>query len=248
MAGSIVFQQQAAAAVRAIPIAPDRRSTPTVYGRGGGTAEVGADIRNWIGSIRCRGGRATLRSAAGGIARAVDCSARSVATYWPGLRSALIEHGITHPAAIIAAIATVRVEAPTFEPIDEYGGPDYWARYEGRRDLGNTQTGDGIRYHGRGFIQLTGRATYRRTPPSSACRWRMTGPGARRGGRRKDFARYFSDRDVHVAAEAADWVAVRRKVNGGTNGLDHLLALRRAFATPCRHEPVEASTLSSPRT
>ena len=39
------------------------------------------------------------------------------------------------------------------------------AAYEGRRDLGNTQSGDGVRFKGRGYIQLTGRANYTKFGP-----------------------------------------------------------------------------------
>jgi hypothetical protein len=52
------------------------------------------------------------------IAACIHCDTATVERYWPPLRAALVEHGITEPAGIIAAIATVRVEAPTFEQID----------------------------------------------------------------------------------------------------------------------------------
>src|SRR5215831_4416553 len=222
MAAPIVFQQQAAAARRSAP-APRPAAAPALLAAAAAPPPPHVATTH---DVRADATELAFDPAPAAIASAVDCSARSVATYWPGVRAALIEHGITRPAGLIAAIATLRVEAPTFEPIDEYGGPEYWARYEGRLDLGNTEPGDGIRYHGRGFIQLTGRANYRsyaaklgvplEDDPDLALDPQVSA---------RVFARYFSDRDVHVAAEAGDWTAVRRKVNGGTNGLDHLLRL-----------------------
>lgn len=69
------------------------------------------------------------------------------------------------------ALATAYLEtARTMRPIKEYGSDSYFNdRYgpEGRkpalaRQLGNTQRGDGARFCGRGYVQLTGRTNYKR--------------------------------------------------------------------------------------
>lgn len=84
--------------------------------------------------------------------------------------------------------------------------------YGGR--LGNTEPGDGWRYRGGGLIQTTGRTNYRlagyeENPDDLRCM-----PGA------LDAALvYWMSNDCNRFADRGDLTGLRRRINGGTNGL-----------------------------
>lgn len=105
--------------------------------------------------------------------------------------------------------------------------------YEGRRDLGNTQTGDGVRFKGRGYIQLTGRANYGvfsqfigedcvAQPELVANKYPLASA-----------AFFFNRNKLWTICDqgATDDVVtkVSKRVNGGTNGLADRLAKFRVY-------------------
>lgn len=127
-----------------------------------------------------------------------------------------------HDEVMKCAMATCRVEGDYrpenfFKPIREFASG---AAYEGRIDLGNTQPGDGVRYVGRGLIQITGRNNYRKygieNNPEKALELEKSA---------EILARYFVDRGVDIASIQKDREKVRRLVNGGTNGLPQFLKI-----------------------
>ena len=156
------------------------------------------------------------------VADILKCPLKDVQTYLPEVLAGLEEKKILDKLTLIAAIATIGVETGGFRTINEYGNAKYFTKmYEGRKDLGNTQPGDGARYHGRGFIQITGRANYRdygqkiglgstlEKNPELALKPKIAA---------QILACYFLDRKVYQAARDGDWRKVRRLVNGGYNG------------------------------
>jgi hypothetical protein len=69
--------------------------------------------------------------------------------------------GIVDKAHIAYILATSEHESKAGKFMTELWGPTpAQRRYEGRQDLGNTQRGDGFRFRGRGYVQITGRTNY----------------------------------------------------------------------------------------
>jgi len=130
------------------------------------------------------------------------------------------EHAVATRLRICHFLAQAAHETDGFRTLEEYGGPAYFIRYEGRRDLGNIQAGDGIRYHGRGIFQLTGRANYRRFGGVLGIDLEREPERAKEPetSLRVAFA-YWSERAINAAADADDVERVTKLINGGRNGL-----------------------------
>lgn len=89
-----------------------------------------------------------------------------------------------------------------------YGGA--W----GKKNLGNTEPGDGWKYRGGGMMQTTGRENYRKMGFENnpeALREPVTAF--------KTAVREWRNRGCNELADKDDVVAVRKKINGGSNGL-----------------------------
>jgi len=105
------------------------------------------------------------------------------------------------------------------------------AAYEGRRDLGNNRPGDGRRFKGRTYIQITGRTNYTAVSkalgvdflenPELLSKPVYAAMGA---------AWWWRSHGCNAIADTGDFLAVTRRVNGGTNGL----ADRRAYYARAR--------------
>jgi len=150
----------------------------------------------------------------------MKCKLEEAVKNLPCITEALSKRNILNRLNFIAALGTIKIGTGGFSPISEYGGDDYFhSLYEWREDLGNTQKGDGVRYKGRGFVQITGRANYAyfgakleiplEQNPNLALRPDIAA---------EILAEYFLDRRISQAANMHDWELVRRLVNGGMNG------------------------------
>ena len=150
------------------------------------------------------------------------------ATHLPFLQSAMTEFAIDRPAREAAFVAQLAHESGELRFMEEIWGPTAaQRRYEPpstlATKLGNTEPGDGKRFKGRGPIQITGRANYKRfgdllgldlvaDPPRAAVpevAFRVAGL-------------FWSKKGLNGLADLATAESFReitRRINGGFNGL-----------------------------
>lgn len=135
--------------------------------------------------------------------------------------------GLDRPHRLAHYLAQLIHESGAFRYDREVWGPTpAQQRYEGRKDLGNTQPGDGKKFSGKGPIQITGRAN------TAAFRdWcRANGMAAPDFEKDPDLINtdpweglgpiwYWQTRKLNQHADANDIEMLTRRINGGVNGL-----------------------------
>jgi hypothetical protein len=161
---------------------------------------------------------------------------KNIQKYLPGIMEALKRHQLNDKDMFLMAIGTINVETGIFKPLDEYiskyntppGGEPY-SKYDFRQDLGNNAEGDGSKYKGRGFIQLTGKYNYKNYGKLITKLWGRDILLAAQPELANDpeiaaeiLVLFLKDREtkIRTALNNEDYTTARKLVNGGTHGID----------------------------
>ena len=154
----------------------------------------------------------------------------NVERYHKHLVTTMELRSINTPLRRAHLLAQLGHESGSFKYVEEIASG---SAYEGRVDLGNITDGDGVRFKGRGLIQLTGRTNYTAYGESigqdltTANHWTKvaTDPSLA-----VDAAGWFWETaDLNALADSDDVKKVTKRINGGYNGLEDRKAyLKRA--------------------
>ncbi len=150
----------------------------------------------------------------------------------PFVCNGLTEKKLVDKPMVLMALATIRAETESFRPINEgeskfntSPGGHPFDLYDDRRDLGNQGAGDGARFRGRGYVQLTGRHNYDVYGKAlGLVDHLITNPDLANDPTIAGLllATFLKDkeRQIKEALIDHDLRAARRLVNGGSHGLD----------------------------
>ncbi|WP_122435282.1 glycoside hydrolase family 19 protein [Pseudomonas viridiflava] len=149
----------------------------------------------------------------------------------PALNAAMGRYGVVTKLRIAAFIAQIGHESGQLRYVRELGGDKYLSKYDTGKlaeRLGNTPEadGDGQLYCGRGLIQITGRANYAECGEALGLDL-ISHPELLEQPQHAAMsaAWYWSSRGLNSLADKADFLAITKRINGGTNGLADRQAL-----------------------
>jgi len=133
------------------------------------------------------------------------------------------EENLNYSAARLMQIWPSRF--PTMDVAKEYErNPEKLANFTYGGRLGNVDPGDGYRYRGRGYIQLTGRETYREIGRIAGLNLEGDPDLAAKPEHAVRIAcAFWTWKNINPSCDVGDFTTVTRKINGGTNGLDDRL-------------------------
>lgn len=142
---------------------------------------------------------------------------QDVSEYEEALHSTFKKYGINTLLRVQHFIAQIGHETRGFFYKEEIASG---AAYEGRRDLGNTQPGDGKRFKGRGAIQNTGRANYTEYSKFTGIDFVSNPKLLTELPHYIDVAGWYWDKhNLNKYADKDDITTITKKINGGLNGL-----------------------------
>lgn len=152
-----------------------------------------------------------------------ECPNKRIDLFLKPLNETLERYSLNTPSRIQCFLAQIGHESGQLRYVEELASGQ---AYEGRKDLGNTETGDGVRYKGRGLIQITGKRNYvlcglsldlpllenpeLLTLPTNAC---------------LSAGWYFYNNNLLPLCDKGLFRELTKRINGGYNGLDDRLKL-----------------------
>ena len=150
----------------------------------------------------------------------------------PNILDSLTAAELGQRSMVLVALSTIRAETAGFAPIDEClsrfntspGGHPF-DLYDNMKQLGNQGPPDGERFHGRGFVQLTGRENYKKFGADLGMGDGLTkNPDLANDSKiaAQLLARFIKSKERQIKEALIDrnLPAVRKLVNGGSHGID----------------------------
>jgi putative chitinase len=158
------------------------------------------------------------------LASAMNIPSARAEKYMNGINAAMLYAAISTRLAAANFLAQIGHESGSLiYPREIWGPTTAQLRYEGRADLGNIVPGDGKKFMGRGFIQVTGRKNYK------DCSLALFGDERLLDSpellEQPEYAAmsagwFWKKNSLNKLADVDQFTATSKVINGGANGLD----------------------------